>query len=83
MHALAMNSPTSTSVEVEEGYPISVSFRKSKDRKSEERKKSSGLTPRTTPTPKERDFFRRTRGNRGDFFVRLRRSSPSNPVCRE
>jgi hypothetical protein len=42
MHARATNSPTSTSIEIEEGNPISDSSKKSTDRMSEERKKSSG-----------------------------------------
>jgi len=46
MHARDMNSPTSASVEAEEGNPNSESSRKSKDRMSEDRKKrkkSSGV----------------------------------------
>jgi len=42
MHARDMNSPSSAAVEAEEGNLISVSSTKSKDRMSEDRKKTLG-----------------------------------------
>ena len=54
MHARATNYPTSTSVEVEKGKPISDSSRNPRTERPRRRRGRSrpGLTSRTTPIPK-------------------------------
>ena len=90
MHTRATNSPTSTSIEVEEGNPISDSSKNPRTecpRRGRRGRSRPGLTPSTTPTPTvswTAQLPTNPRQTKGLLhrLHHLRRNYPSYPVWR-